>query len=407
MHRFVSLSIYLLLCVAALNSMATDNDSSDKSPSPKNSIADTQQPTSASEKEMATKADSTDLLVETEVKPKLKLKPKPKRIFIVNSYHPEDPWSEQTQTGLWAALQQADYVNKGKDLLDFNLLNQLSTPKVLLQRVWLYSRRADPMSLSATASRVLQQIDDFKPDLIFLGEDEAVSSLVMNLPKSIPVVFWGINADPLRYDVLDSLDKPGQQVTGTYQTGYLPDGVFLLQQLLPQIKKLAVISDNSISGRALVKQLAVWEQQQVIPLPIIDYVHTNDYALWQQQVLALQQKVDAFILLDYHALRNQQGEIVKSATVLEWYLHKVRIPEVANSAVDVQAGLFCATDDSAYQQAYQAGQQALAILTQGQSPAELAVRTPPRGKRWVNLTRQQQLQLNLRNRQIIEVLTPN
>ena len=39
------------------------------------------------------------------------------------------------------------------------------------------------------------------------------------------MVFWGINGLPLKYGLIDTIEKPEHNVTGIYQAGYLKENV--------------------------------------------------------------------------------------------------------------------------------------------------------------------------------------
>ena len=57
----------------------------------------------------------------------------------------------------------------------------------------------------------MKEIEQFKPNLILLGDDNAANYVGNQyIDTNIPVVFWGINGLPLKYGLLDSLEKPGQ-----------------------------------------------------------------------------------------------------------------------------------------------------------------------------------------------------
>ena len=50
-----------------------------------------------------------------------------------------------------------------------------------------------------------------------------------------PVVFWGVNGRPLKYGLLDSLERPGHNVTGVYQAGYLEECLASFLTRLPSM----------------------------------------------------------------------------------------------------------------------------------------------------------------------------
>ena len=55
-------------------------------------------------------------------------------------------------------------------------------------------------------------------------------------------VFWGVNGRPMKYGLLDSMDRPGHNVTGVWQSGYHKESLELLSQLVPNLKTYAIVA---------------------------------------------------------------------------------------------------------------------------------------------------------------------
>jgi ABC-type uncharacterized transport system substrate-binding protein len=88
-------------------------------------------------------------------------------------------------------------------------------------------------------------IKKFKPDLIFLGDDNAANYIGNEfLDSGIPIVFWGVNNTPVKYGIVDSKDRPGHNVTGVYQKTYYKESLNLLKKIAPHIKTFAILSDD-------------------------------------------------------------------------------------------------------------------------------------------------------------------
>jgi|GEM_PF-3984131 len=84
--------------------------------------------------------------------------------------------------------------------------------------------------IASVFANIITELDSFDPDIILLGDDNADNYIGNHyLDSSIPIVFWGINGLPLKYDLLDSLEKPGHNVTGVYQAGYHLDSIRFLK----------------------------------------------------------------------------------------------------------------------------------------------------------------------------------
>lgn len=240
----------------------------------------------------------------------------------------------------------------------------------------------------------MQQIEEFKPDALLLGDDNATNYVGNQyIDTDTPIVFWGVNGYPLKYDLLDSIDAPGHNVTGIYQAGYLKEGVVWLRKLIPSVKTLAVLSDDSPTGRSKAKELARLVRQGQLPVRIVETVVTNSLETWKAKALALQDKVDAFFVLNHNTLKNANGQPVDQLEIGAWYLRNIKKPDIGHEKQFVEEGLLCAIDDSGYKQGYEAVKVAHRILTKGENPAAIPVYAPERGAFVVNLARAKMLGL--------------
>lgn len=73
-----------------------------------------------------------------------------------------------------------------------------------------------------------------------------------NATAAIPIVMTGIASDPVAFGLVESLARPGGNVTGTANSGVRLVGkrVELLKQLLPSLARLAMFQDVASPGNA-------------------------------------------------------------------------------------------------------------------------------------------------------------
>ena len=265
----------------------------------------------------------------------------------------------------------------------------MESSKAVVKKLWMDTKRKNSKAeIEQTVARIVSEIEAFKPDLILLGDDNATNYIGNQyIDTETPVVFWGVNGYPLKYYLVDSLDKPGHNVTGVYQAGYLKEGITSLQKLIPDIKKIAVLCDDSPTGRTKAKELVRFVKQGRLPVTIVESVVTNSVDTWKAKALELQDKVDAFLVLNHSTLKYADGRPVDQLEIGAWYLRNIKKPEVGHEKQLVEEGLLCAVDDSGFKQGYEAMRIARRILQQGEDPAEIAVYAPERGAFVVNLLR--------------------
>ena len=315
--------------------------------------------------------------------------PTKSRIMVVSSYHKEYLWTQETNKGVVAALLDFGYLDNKKQGQTYTRKDYVESSKVVVKKLWMDTKRKNSKNdIMQTVARIVKEIEEFKPDVILLGDDNAANHIGNQyIDTEIPIVFWGINHNPLKYDLVDSIDNPGHNITGVYQAGYLKEGVIWLKKLLPGVKTLAVLSDDSPTARPYAKALARFAKQGQLPVEIVETVVTNSLETWKAKALALQHKVDAFFVLNHNTLKDRNGKAVDQLEIGAWYLRNIKKPDIGHSKQFVIEGMFCAVDDSGIKQGYEAVKIAHRILEGGEDPGTIPVYAPERGPIVVNLER--------------------
>ncbi|HAK60925.1 MAG TPA: hypothetical protein DCO77_11170 [Nitrospiraceae bacterium] len=329
---------------------------------------------------------------------------KKKRIAVVSSYHREYLWTQETNEGLCEALLTFGYFDNKEQITAYTKNDTVETSKIILKKLWLDSKRKKSKKEKARMTRqVSKEIRTFRPDLIFLGDDNAARYVGSEfLDAATPIVFWGINNTPVKYGIVHSIDRPGHNVTGVYQTGYYIESLNLLKAVVPGVKTFAILADGSTSGRSHKKKVEYLARAKRLPLRLVETVSTDDFDDWKQKALELQTKVDAFFLAQYSGLKDRTGAYVSAEDVANWYVRNIKIPEAAVQGQFVKQGMLCSADDSGYNQGYEAVVIAHDILTKGAKPATYPPRTPKRGALMVNRHRAKSLGITLTEKMGIE-----
>ena len=315
------------------------------------------------------------------------------RIFVVSSYHREYLWSQETQKGVCAGLLEFGFLDHADQAAEFTRMDTVESASCVLKKTWMDTKRKNGKSEIAVAvDRVMGELSGFRPDLVLLGDDNAANYIGNQLVDTkTPVVFWGINGLPLRYGLLDSLEKPGHNITGIYQPGYLQESLEFLKRIAPGVKTFAVLSDDSETGRAKVKTLESLHKSGKLPLQLVESVVTNRLEEWKSGAIRLKDNVDAFFVTNHNSLKDENGRAADQLEIGAWYLRQVRIPECADEKQFAQEGLLCTCDDSGYNQGYEAMKLVRRILRKGERPQEIEVKAPARGPFIVNRARAQVL----------------
>ncbi len=320
-----------------------------------------------------------------------------KRILVISSYQKDVEWSRETNEGFCAAMRKFGYFETSGQSDEFTKNDSVETPRVVLKKLWMDTKKKGGKGeMEETAMSFYRYAKKFKPDLVFLGDDEAVEYVGTKLlDDRIPVVFWGVNITPVKYGLVDSMAKPGHNVTGVYQSGYYVESLNLLKTLAPKAKTFATLSLETAAGRSHYKAIEYLNRKGVLPLRLVETVATNDFETWKSKVLQLQGKVDAFFLSHYSGLKDKDGNVVPPAEVARWYLENVKIPEAVGFRQFVAQGMLCGVDDSGYDQGYRAAVIGHDILEKGARPETYAPVTPGHGAAMVNVKRARMLGIPL------------
>ena len=330
-----------------------------------------------------------------------------KRIFVVSSYHREYMWSHSTQQGLTSAMLKYGYLDTSRQADEFTKNDYVESSKALVKKVWMDTKKKNSQTeIANTTQQIMRDLRDFRPDLVFLGDDNAANFIGNQLlDKKTPVVFWGINGLPLKYGLVESMDLPGHNVTGVWQQGYHKESVELLLKLVPGAKTLAILSCDSETTRPNIKRLNELAQRGQLPLNLTDIVATNSFEEYKTRAVELAKKVDAFFVLNHDTIKDRAGKYVDMLTVGRWYLENIKKPEASHEDQFVREGMLLTANDSGYNQSFLAFEMAYDILEQGLSPASMRTRTPSRGPYMVNKIRAQMLGISLQGKMhIIEQL---
>lgn len=326
------------------------------------------------------------------------------KIFVVSSYHREYLWSQDTQKGVCAGLIEFGFIDNTDQAAEFTETDYVESSSSVVKKVWMDTKRKSSKSKIATVvNTIMDEISEFSPDVVLLGDDNAANYIGNQLiDTDVPVVFWGINGLPLKYGLLDSLDKPGHNITGIYQAGYLKECLEFLKKVAPDVKTFAVLSDDSPTGRSKAKALKNLHESGELPVKLAQSVVTNCLEEWKSKAIELKDKVDAFFMVNHNSLKDENGKPVEQLEIGAWYLRNIEKPECAHEKQFAQEGMLCVCDDSGYNQGYEATKLAYRILKNGEQPGDIVVKAPPRGPFIINRERAKMLGINIKEEMGVE-----
>jgi putative tryptophan/tyrosine transport system substrate-binding protein len=227
-----------------------------------------------------------------------------------------------------------------------------------------------------------------KVDIIVVAGGDPVIQAAKNATKTIPIVMVGAGSDPVKAGLIESLARPGGNVTGLTNLAIDLGGkrLELLKEVVPKLGRVAVLYDVtnpanvievkeelSVAARALRLTLQPWE------------VRTGDD--FERVFAALKQRSDGLYVLASGLINANQKWIVGFA-------QKNRLPSVYQNKDDVEAGGLMSYGSDQTDRNRRVAYYVDKIL-KGAKPADLPVEQPTKFELVINLKTAKALNLTI------------
>jgi putative ABC transport system substrate-binding protein len=228
-----------------------------------------------------------------------------------------------------------------------------------------------------------------KVDIIVVAAGDVTIQAAKNATKTIPIVMGGGGADPVRAGFVESLARPGGNVTGITRVSRELGGkrLELLKEAVPKLSRVAVLYDPASPGLHEVKELLPADARalkltiQPWEIRAVDDLEKVFAALNKQRPDGL------YALIGGGVLRPNLKRIAGFAL-------KSRLPSVSSSEEFVDAGgliSYAADDADSYRRvAYYVDR-----ILKGAKPADLPVEQPTKFELVINLKTAKQIDLTI------------
>lgn len=213
-------------------------------------------------------------------------------------------------------------------------------------------------------------------DLIFANATPSAQAAAnATKDKDIPVVFTSVT-DPVGAKLVQSMDKPGGNVTGTSDAN--PDAIantvkFIAEQM--GAKNVGTVyntgEQNSVTQVESVKKEVEKAGMKLIEAPV------STSADVKQATESLVGKVDAFYIITDNTVVSALDSVIMVANDKD-------IPLFVGEIDSVKKGGFAAYGFNYYDIGHQAGTMAAEILKDGKKPADIPVQFPEKVKLTIN-----------------------
>jgi putative ABC transport system substrate-binding protein len=200
--------------------------------------------------------------------------------------------------------------------------------------------RNDAAAGEALADRILRE----RPDIIVMVAHYALRFL-RSRTRDIPVVFYHLGGDPAKLGLVESLQRPGTNFTGTTvgYTEYLSRKWQYLKEIAPWVKRAGTLTEKELVEDA--KGDPMWgalyveykrmerATEERLGMEIVDVLVPRGASMDEMVAIIRASGVQGLMLDPYLPLPRQFPDYLKTS----------RIPAIANSFGQVKAGILMGT----------------------------------------------------------------
>ena len=196
-----------------------------------------------------------------------------------------------------------------------------------------------------------------------------------NETDDIPILITAVT-DPVSAKLVQSMEKPGTNVTGTTDMNPVEDQLKLVKEIVPTAKKVGVIY-NSSEINSLVQVEKAEEVAPGLGLELVKVTVTASSEV-MQAAQSLVGRVDSIYIPTDNMVISSLSAVLKVA-------EENKIPVFAGEADIVKNGALATIGIEYYQLGRTTGEMAVKVLN-GENPADMAIQSQPGSDLVINLT---------------------
>lgn len=227
----------------------------------------------------------------------------------------------------------------------------------------------------ATATSIASKFASEKLDLVLAIATPSAQAAAQAITDT-PILFTAVT-DPVSAQLVDSMDAPGSNITGTTDMNPVADQISLIKQFSADAKTVGIIySSGEVNSEVQVKLAK--EAAAKEGLEVVESTVTNSSEV-QQAAQDLASKVDAIYVPTDNTVVSALASVVQTA-------EDAKIPLIAGEANSVANGALATYGIDYAKLGEQTGQMAIKILTEGADPATTPVESQKEYALTINTT---------------------
>jgi len=213
-----------------------------------------------------------------------------------------------------------------------------------------------------TVLQIVSQIQGEKPDLVLAVATPSAQATAQKI-KDIPILFTAVT-DPPSAGLVDSLERPGGNVSGTTDMSPIEEQVALIREIHPKAKNMGVIY-NAGEANSLVLVGILKEAAEKYGFEIKEAITVNTAGVYQA-AKSLVGGVDVIYLPTDNTVISSQESVIKICV-------ENKIPLYPGEADAARKGGVASLAINYYKLGRQTGVQAARILKGEAKPADMPV----------------------------------
>lgn len=215
----------------------------------------------------------------------------------------------------------------------------------------------------SNARTIAQKFATDKVDIVLAIGTQAAQAMT-STTKDIPILFTAVT-DPVGAELVESMDSPGANVTGTSDMNPVKEQFELIKQIVPDAKTVGVLYDTGQKNSEVQVEIA----RKVAPglgLKLREAIATNSSEV-MQAAQSLVGKVDAIYVPTDNTVVSAIQSVVKVS-------EEAKLPVISGEALPVKNGALATIGIEYKELGRQTGEMALKIAN-GEDPATMPVET--------------------------------
>ena len=223
-------------------------------------------------------------------------------VLIIESYHPVLTWTAQCEEGIRKAL------GGGFDVRSF----------------FMDTKRIPESDFALSASRAWEAFESIEPDLVMLGDDDALSMLGPRVAETdTPIVYFGINNNPRNY-----FSKLPRNMAGVLERTPVTPWLRHLTEIMPLARRVLVLLDSSLTSDSIIDLVFQGRASIHVGKLYVEFHVASDWADWKDRVRKASD-YDFLLTPTFHALRGPEGYI-DIPVVVSWTSANSPVPVFSN-----------------------------------------------------------------------------